>query len=316
MIAGKDGTDYLMCNDNFQANTSGMKDRLGRNYAEKTTVECGGCVIQQLDKNHQLLKEWNIKEILLPEDIGIPYRTDTSVIRISHANSIFLAGDTGLLISVRNCNQIINLSRSENKAFWKFGGSRSDFSLATSRLVSHQHHASLKNDTLLFFNNGLHLSPAKPSADKYKLDFPNKKAKLISSIAYKDTVSCTARGSYQITPEGSQLVCWGDNVNAAKVQLFDPLGKSVWEMNFSGGFQTHRAYIDSMPFRPNRPQIDMIKQKDGSILLIAPPGAIEYLWNTGEKTESIFSVPGAIHELLIKKNDVWFGSGEIQVPIR
>lgn len=316
MIADKDGTDYLMCNENFSGTTSGMKDRSGRNYNEKTNINCGGCVIQQLDKNHQLLKEWSLKDILLPEDVAPAYRTDTSVINLSHANSISFAGDTGLLISVRNCNQIINLSKKENKAFWKFGGSRSDFPPVSQRMLSHQHHASLKNDTLLYFNNGLHLSPSRPSAEKYKLNVPDKKAELISAITYPDTVSCTARGSYQITSDGSQLVCWGDNVNGSEVQLFDALGKTVWDMRFPGGFQTHRAYIDSLPFRLNRPQVDIVKQRDGSVLLIAPPGAIEYLWNTGEKSESIFSVPGAVHELLIRRNDVWFGSGEIQVPIR
>jgi len=316
LIASPDGTDYLMCNEMYHADASDLKDLKGNAYSSETQINCAGCVIQQLDRKHSLLKEWSLKGILKPEDLLLPYRTDTSELHLSHANSIYPAGDTGILISIRNCALLINLSKKSGKPYWTFGGPDSDFRSREKINISHQHHATLQNDTLLLFNNGLHLNPPRPSAVKYLLDLKRHSAERINRISYPDTVSCMARGSYQETKEGNQLICWGDNRQGTHIELYDAKGETCWQMKFSANFQTHRAFLDTLPFSFKRPEISMLPQRDGSVILIGTPGANEYLWNTGEKSESIITFPGTTHELLIRKNNEWFGSGEFHVPLR
>ncbi len=72
-----------------------------------------------------------------------------------HFNSMFIDNDDNLVVSCRNINSIIKVSRETGELIWILGGSEDDFGLTDDQLFSKQHSIIVTSDgSYMIFNNG------------------------------------------------------------------------------------------------------------------------------------------------------------------
>ncbi len=71
-----------------------------------------------------------------------------------HFNSMYIDQDENLLVSCRNCNSILKLSREDGSLIWILGGTEDEFGLTEDQLFSKQHSIIVTDDgSYMFFNN-------------------------------------------------------------------------------------------------------------------------------------------------------------------
>ncbi|MCD8118719.1 MAG: arylsulfotransferase family protein [Lachnospiraceae bacterium] len=71
-----------------------------------------------------------------------------------HFNSMYIDNDENLLVSLRNCNSIIKLSRGDGSLVWILGGSEDEFGLTEDQIFSKQHSIIVTDDgSYMLFNN-------------------------------------------------------------------------------------------------------------------------------------------------------------------
>ncbi len=97
-----------------------------------------------------------------------------------HFNSMCIDKDGDLLVSCRNINSILKVSRKDGKLIWTLGGKNDEFGLTDDQIFSKQHSIILTEDnSYMIFNNGNDevASGATKSSSviRIKLDEENKK---------------------------------------------------------------------------------------------------------------------------------------------
>lgn len=71
-----------------------------------------------------------------------------------HFNSMFIDNDDNLLVSCRNINSIIKISREDGSLIWTLGGEQDDFGLTAEQIFSKQHSIIVTADgSYMLFNN-------------------------------------------------------------------------------------------------------------------------------------------------------------------
>ena len=71
-----------------------------------------------------------------------------------HFNSMYIDNDDNLLVSCRNCNSILKLSREDGSLVWILGGKEDEFGLTDDQLFSKQHSIIVTDDgSYMIFNN-------------------------------------------------------------------------------------------------------------------------------------------------------------------
>jgi len=112
--------------------------------------------------------------------------SDSTVVQdYIHMNSLYMdPKDSNLIISMRNLDQIIKVSRKDGSILWRLGGVNSDFPLTPDQKTMRQHHATLTDSgqTLLIFDNGDITLRPQTRIVEMKLDEVNKKV-----ISFKGT---------------------------------------------------------------------------------------------------------------------------------
>jgi len=123
-------------------------------------VRVASCIIQET-KNGQVIFHWDGAQFpeLFSSSVENNNFSDTSTLHdYLHLNSICIDSlDNNLVVSFRNLNEIVKISRQTGQIMWRLGGNKSDFALSADQEFLRQHFAHMieNGKTLIFLDNGL-----------------------------------------------------------------------------------------------------------------------------------------------------------------
>jgi hypothetical protein len=147
-----------------------------------------------------------------------------------HLNAIDLDTDGNLLISLRNCDQVVKVDSHTGEIIWRLGGKRNQFQFINDEFngFSHQHGIRrLPNGNIILFDNG-NLHPVQVSrAVEYRLDEVARRAELVWEYRSTPPLYGFAMGFAQRLANGNTIVSYG---TTPRVIETDMLGTKRWDM--------------------------------------------------------------------------------------
>jgi hypothetical protein len=152
------------------------------------------CIIQEV-QNDQVVWQWDSSdypEFYTNSVEGNDFSNISKAQDYMHMNSMIIdPRDGNLIVSSRNQNQIIKISKETGAVVWRLGGKTSDFELAAGQNFLRQHDATLieDNQTLLLFDNGEQNERPQSRVVEFKLDEANKKVTSFSSFDIPEVYS-------------------------------------------------------------------------------------------------------------------------------
>jgi hypothetical protein len=201
-------------------------------------------VIQEFDKKHHLIFEWNTKDYFNVLD-GYNQLYTASFIDFSHMNSLDVDADGNILASNRNMNELTKVDIQTGEIIWRMGGNNNTFTFLKDHYgFSGQHHfRRIANGNFTGFDDG-NYRPGTSTfsrAIEYKLDQPNLTATEVWEFRHTPDRFATGMGSTQRLSNGNTAIGWGfaDTVGYTEV---DSLGNTVFELNFLSGSHSYRVY--------------------------------------------------------------------------
>jgi hypothetical protein len=274
----------------------GMKDSImdlsKLNYNGKPgskTTNVRGYVIQEFNKQHKLVFEWNSNNNIHPKESFESYGYDSTKYDYAHGNSIEEDADGNLLISLRYLNSIYKINHQNGKIIWKLGGKSSSFSFTNDLGFSGQHDARrLTNDAISLFDNANTSKEPKTSRIiQYKLDTLNWTATKIWE--YNQPFFVKSLGSYQVVNEDTHLINNGFSFRPnPSVVIINKLKENIATLTFKDSVMCYRSFCFEIPFQIKQPKI-LHANIGNKTILIAPDGVKNYLWSTGDTTQIIIA---------------------------
>ncbi len=201
-------------------------------------------VIQEFDKTHHLIFEWNTRDYFNMFD-GTHESYQAQTIDFSHMNSIDFDYDTNFIVSNRNMDELTKIDRKTGRIIWRMGGNNNEFTFEHDKYgFSGQHHfRRLDNGNYTAFDDGNYRPGGVPfsRAIEYKIDEEDKTVTELWEFRHIPDRFATGMGSTQRLPNGNTLIGWGwaDTVGVTEV---DSLGNTQFELNFGTGTHSYRAY--------------------------------------------------------------------------
>jgi hypothetical protein len=215
-------------------------------------------VIQELDKNKNVVFEWKAFEKYKLTDVGPGVNLRDLAFVHTHLNSIDFDLDSNLIVSSRNLDEITKIDRKSGEIIWRMGGKNNQFTFLNDTVgFSAQHSATiLPNGHLLLFDNGNFHTPHFSRAVEYRLDQTAKTATLVWSYRNTPDVASIFWGNAQRLKNGNTFISWGkSNIAATEV---DAKGEKVFEMTFPADVFSYRIFR----FPPNL--MTIVAKVDGS----------------------------------------------------
>jgi len=177
----------------------------------------------------------------------------------THSNSLDIAADGNILVSMRHLNQIIAIEPDFSGIAWRLGGPESDFTFPDpADQFYHQHTArELPNGNILLFDNG-NFRPEDQGGQysralELELDFNTMEARKVWEYRHQPDLFSGAVCSAVRLENGNTVVDFGyDDVNDSGIYTLveaDPEGNavSVIEISSPGKTIQYRAYpVDSI----------------------------------------------------------------------
>jgi arylsulfate sulfotransferase len=127
-------------------------------------VKVAACIIQEVN-NGAVVFQWDasqVAELYSSSQQNNNFSDPTITHDYLHLNSICVdSTDNNLIVSFRNCDEIIKLNRQSGEIMWRLGGSNSDFVQTPAQLFLRQHYARIieGGKTLIFIDNGDSVRP-------------------------------------------------------------------------------------------------------------------------------------------------------------
>lgn len=256
-------------------------------------------VIQELDKNKNLVFEWKTKPYFDIAYINTVYLTDTAKIDLTHFNSIDADSKGNILVSFRRFDELMKIDRKTGNIIWRMGGKYNQIKILNDSIpFLGQHDAQFTGEnTISLFDNGYSLDSLKHNARglEYEIDDVNKTAKLIWSYSNKNKIVSIATGSFKKHKNETALISYGKtNKEAINItcELLNNKSQIIQTISFKDTLGTYRAYFyTKLPFKLKQESI-VISKKDSLYLLSTKQKYKYYLWSTGETTAeiSVFSI--------------------------
>ncbi|MFN4907647.1 MAG: aryl-sulfate sulfotransferase [Bacteroidota bacterium] len=186
----------------------------------KPNAQIIGAVIQEYDRSKRLTFEWKSLDHVAVTESTIDIDITHNRIDYLHANAIIEDLDGNFIVSCRNTDQIIKISRSTGAVLWRLGGSaatRSDFTFVNDAAdgfsgFSHQHTPIItRNGELMLFDNGTLKAEPFARVVAYRLNLEERTA--TKTWEYRPAINTVVptMGSVQELPNGNILVGWGTN---------------------------------------------------------------------------------------------------------
>jgi hypothetical protein len=209
-----------------------------------------GCNIQELDETGALVWEWVGTDHLDPGADTVWWESvmvqDASVVDTFHCNSIDVNDDGDLLVSIRQMDSVLLVSRQTGAVLWKMGGSAASKDGARYTTVSGdtqgpfhgQHDARLVPGGVSLFDD--QITGSKPArAVIYDVDVDAGVA--TPSWQYVAKSPSSGMGSFRLTADGSRVIGWGAGGTFVTLTEVDEAGNDLLEFSFPAGSQSYRA---------------------------------------------------------------------------
>jgi hypothetical protein len=210
------------------------------------------CKIEELDPGGNLVWSWltsdhvdPVREPLEPLTVMI---NGQPVIDVFHCNSIDVDSQGNLLLSLRQANAVLYISRSTGKVVWKLGGSMYSKDGATliaptndpEATFNEQHDARFRpnGNVTLFDDHGATAGVAR--GVEYSVDVGAQTATVVWQFLGK--AKSLFEGSFRRYDDGQSIIGWGYIPTDPRVVTeVDPDGNDVFDVAFGGMNQTYRA---------------------------------------------------------------------------
>ncbi len=218
-----------------------------------------GAVIQEYDRNERLTFEWKSLDHVPVTESTIDIDITQNRIDYFHANAIVEDVDHNFIVSSRNTDQIIKISRSTGAILWRLGGSaatRSDFTFVNDATdgfsgFSHQHTPIItRSGELMLFDNGTLKAEPFARVVAYRLNLEERTATKTWEYRPPFNTVVPTMGSVQVLPNDNILVGWGTNTTGMIATEVDRTGRIHAEI-FS-------ADPPSYPYRVYKAPIGMV----------------------------------------------------------
>jgi hypothetical protein len=215
-----------------------------------------GLVIQEIDKNHDLVFEWRSWDHI---DVRDSYADLTMQhLDLIHANSMNAGSNNTLIISCRNTSEIIKISRDNGNILWRMAGKNNEFTRSGDpKGFTGQHAvARLANGNLLMFDNSIDLATdpwlnnpgesgfSETTADQelnsrgleYRLDEKARTIKFYREFRHDPEYQSQNMGYIQRIPNGHTLITWGSADTKAGMEIteYDSAGQVCFEAGIEG----------------------------------------------------------------------------------
>ena len=200
-----------------------------------------GMVIQELDKNKNVIFQWRSFDHFLITDATHEDLTAASIDYV-HANAIDLDADGNILLSSRHLDEITKINRTTGEIIWRWGGKNNQFQFINdSLLFSHQHSIRrTATGTMILFDNG-NFRPVEFSRGvEYALDEQAKTATLVWQFRHSPDIFSMAMGSIERLADGNTLIGWG-TAPLAFTEVH-PDGSTALEAQFPDSIVSYRAF--------------------------------------------------------------------------
>ena len=209
----------------------------------RTSATIIGYVIQEIDKNKNVIFEWKTWDHFDITDSYTDLKQGT--IDVAHGNSIEVDYDGNFLVSFRNTQEVTKINRITGEILWRLGGKKNQFKFINDTLGFSWQHAArrLPNGNIILFDNGSRREPSVMSfsrALEYKIDEVNKTATLVWQYRNTPDIYSIGLGYSQRLPNGNTFISWGGAVPA--ISEVTQSGKKVFELSFKDSYYTYRAY--------------------------------------------------------------------------
>ncbi len=212
-----------------------------------------GNVIQEFDKNKNLIFQWSTFDHYKFTDITSESDLKMPTFETAHINAICVGDDGNIIISARALDEITKINSKTGEILWRLGGKackNNQFQIIGDTIdgfygFSHQHSLKLlPNGNILLYDNGNSRPKPFSRAVEYSLDEVNKIIKLVWQYrAFPDTYAF-AMGSVQRFDNGNTLIGWGMNDRDLTMTEVFPDGSKAMEIT---NYQSYSVY--RFPFK-------------------------------------------------------------------
>lgn len=257
----------------------------GQPGSKKTNVR--GYVLQEFNKQHQLVFQWNSNDHIHPKESYEFYGYDSTKYDYGHGNSIEEDVDGNLVISLRYLNAVYKIDHKTGKVIWKLGGKSSSFKFVNDDGFSGQHDVRvLPNKTISLFDNAnTGKEPRASRVVQYRLD--TDKWTVTKTWEYNQQFFVKSLGSYHVSTKTKHLINYGFSFRPyPSISLVDENRKSVASIIFQDSVMSYRSFYFQIPFKVKQERI-RVSHYGNRTVLMAPNGFKKYLWLTGETTQCI-----------------------------
>ena len=270
-------------------------------------------VIQEMDLNMNLVREWRAKPHYNFTDTDTEYFTVPNRLDFNHPNSLDWDGRY-LLVSHRHNNEIISLDWDAGQIAWRLGGTQNQFNFTNDQGLSGQHDARFHpGGKISVFDNGTFHNPPLTRGLIYQLDTVSMTATRTDEYPLSGAVS-VAMGGFRILPTGDVLRAngWFEPTGAPNISLIHPGGQPAVDIYFPADHFSYRAQCFSPSWQISRPQIQCEPFGNGLRLYLNQMYS-DYLWSTGETTASIVVQDTGRYQVFLPMGEGRLGSQEFHI---
>ena len=201
-------------------------------------------VVQEV-KSAGVLFDWqttSVPALYTQSDDGNDYTNANGMLAdYNHLNAFDIDPSNGnLVLSLRHCDEVVELDHATGAIVWTFGGAGDEFGLAAADKPSHQHHVRfLAPNHLSMFDNGNATKLTK--LREYQIDPVAHTAQVLAAVTVDNHFS-TAMGSVQKI-NGHYFVGWGyRRAGESDVTELDAVTQiKSFELSFQDGYVSYRA---------------------------------------------------------------------------
>lgn len=181
--------------------------------------------IQEVDRNKRVLWKWNALDHLKPSD-GLPcgynHRWSEKTDWL-HTNSLDIFPNGDLLVSLRNLNRIVRISRESGEIIWSWG----------EGILGHQHSVKFTDQgNILIFDNGFHRIKGRDCDGVCRsraIEMNPETGEIVWQFS-EAPLFAQGFGDVDRLANGNTLITYGQNCPNAQLVEVDPDGEVVWTL--------------------------------------------------------------------------------------
>ncbi|MEM7037061.1 MAG: aryl-sulfate sulfotransferase [Bacteroidota bacterium] len=308
LVMTADGHYFIPCTEDSIMDLSHLNTRDG--VPGDTATEVHGSVVQELDAQKNLVRDWHAFEHFDVEDVDSVFFRIPNRMELNHINSIFVDDHGGVLMSMRFNHELTYVDWATGELIWRFGGGpNNEFALVNDIGINSQHFGQfLPDGQVSVFDNGTYHAQPAGRGVVYTLDTVNMTAMRTWEYAVPNMIS-SIYGSFQVRENGDALINFGgySPLIYPNVVYVRPNGDLVWEMHIEDLYWTYRAFCLDIPFDLGRPEV-YCREEAGQVYLGTDSTNGDFLWQDYSQNYEIAVTDTGNFQVFVRKGIGWIGS--------